>query len=144
VQLLKPLRVAALVALVDPSALPAQNPAPIAVRLPVGTYVVAIQPTDSLPAEISGDWRIVFETSGTYRVVRNGNVVVLGEYRTAADTLLLVDRSGEMACMGAAGPATYTWGVRPDGSLMLVAVQDQCTGRMRLTTLRALPKAKAE
>ena len=138
-----PFGLTALAALVSaPAGLNAQNTAPVAVKLPTGAYLVLVQPEDSLPPEISGEWRIVFENGGTYRALRNGAVVVMGEYKATGDTLRLVDVSGDMACTGTAGPATYVWKAAADGSLTLVAVEDQCAGRARLTTLRALVKAK--
>ena len=133
----------AFIAAIAPASVDAQNQTATAVQLPTGAYLVAIQPTDSLPTELAGDWRIVFEQGGTYRVLRNGGVVVLGEYRTVGDTLRLVDKSGEMACTDAA-QATYVWKAEADGSLRLVAVEDACAGRQRITTLRALVRAKRE
>jgi hypothetical protein len=123
-----------------PGKLRAQNTAPVAVQLPTGDYLVSITPADSLPG-IAGDWHIVFEPTGTYRVLRNGGVVVLGEYRAVGDTLRLVDKSGDMSCDDTA-PASYIWKALPDGSLTLVAMEDPCAGRKQLTTLRALVKAK--
>ena len=135
------LALAALVAAaVGPAKLRAQNPAPVAVQLPTGDYLVSITPDDSLPG-IAGDWHFVFEPAGTYRVLRNGGVVILGEYRAVADTLHMVDKSGDMSC-DETTPAVYIWNAHPDGSLTLVAVEDLCAGRKLLTTLRALMKAK--
>lgn len=139
-----PLALAALVATAGiPSGLQAQDPAPVAVQLPTGAYLVAIQPTDSLPTEMAGEWRIVFESGGTYRMLRDNGVVVLGTYRAEGERLILVDTSGDMACLDAP-PATYLWKTGPDGTLTLSAVEDSCTGRQRLTTLRALVRAKKE
>lgn len=135
------LGLAATIVAAVPAGLHAQNTTPVAVQLPTGDYLVSVKPTDSLPA-IAGDWHIVFEPNGAYRVMRNGGVVVLGEYRAVGDTLRLTDKSGDMACGDTAGPATYTWKALPDGSLTLVAVEDPCPGRKQLTTLRALVKAK--
>lgn len=117
----------------------AQNP-PVAVQLPTGDYLIAVQPADSFPAGMVGEWHLVLEPGGRYRVVRNGNAVVLGEYRAAGDTLQFVDRSGEMSC--GADPATYLWKSGTDGALVLVTVRDECFGRAKLTTLRAMSRAK--
>lgn len=126
-----------------PSGLQAQDPAPVAVQLPTGAYLVAIQPTDSLPTEMAGEWRIVFEPGGTYRVLRDNGVVVLGTYRAEGERLILVDTSGDMACLDAP-PGTYLWKTGADGTLTLSAVEDTCTGRQRITTLRALVRAKKD
>ena len=131
-------------AAVVPGTLQAQNTTPVAVQLPTGDYLVAVKPTDSLPEGMVGDWQVVFETGGVYRVVRNGNVRVLGEFRTVADTVYLVDKSGAMACGATAGPSTYVWKGEPDGSLTLIAVKDECRGRQRLMTLRPLVKVKPQ
>ena len=126
-----------------PSGLHAQN-TPVVIALPTGDYLVAVKPTDSLPVGMVGDWQIAFETGGVYRVLRNGNVRVLGEYRTVADTVYLVDKSGAMACGATAGPSTYVWKNEADGSLTLIAVKDECRGRLRLMTLRPMVKVKAQ
>jgi hypothetical protein len=130
-------------AAVVPGTLQAQNTTPVAVQLPTGDYLVAVKPTDSLPEGMVGDWQVVFETGGVYRVIRNGNVRVLGEFRSVADTVYLVDKSGTMAC-GATAGSTYVWKGEPDGSLTLIAVKDECRGRQRLMTLRPLVKVKPQ
>jgi hypothetical protein len=116
-----------------------QNPAPVAVQLPSGAYMLVVAATDSVPSGLVGEWQFVFDTAGVYHLVRNGNARVTGTYQIRGDTLQLVDTGGNMACLGtsASQPGLYTWKLGPDG-LTLVAVNDWCRGRLRMTTMHPL------
>jgi hypothetical protein len=120
-----------------------QDPAPVAVQLPSGDYLVTVRSTDSFPAGLAGEWHLLFEPGGSYRLMRNGAMVVMGEYKIAGDTLRLVDKVGTMACT--ADPAgTYMWKADAEGGLTLMAVEDRCVGRSKITTLRPLMRVKKE
>ena len=113
-----------------------------AVQLPSGAYIVVLGEADSVPRELVGEVRLVFDNSGGYRVLRNNNEVVVGKYTVQGNTLTLIDVSGQLACRDDA-PAVYHWKVT-DSGLQLEAVTDPCLGRRRITTLRPMTKVKAE
>ena len=119
-----------------------QNQAPTAIPLPSGAYLIVLTNADPVPAGMVGEYRMVFDTVGGFRVVRNGNDLVVGKYTVRADTLTFVDVSGEMACRGAP-EATYLWKLGDNG-LELVAVSDACEGRRRITTIHPLARAKTD
>lgn len=87
-------------------------------EFPKGTYSAA-----SVSDE---QWEVVFADQGRFRVTRNGETAVEGEYATTADHIVFSNEKGPDACGAETG--AYDW--RRDGdTLILAAVDEPCEGR---------------
>ena len=115
-------------------------------HLPAGSYSVTVTLADIPPdfppeigALIVGTWVTEFTSDGTTVVTQNGDVVVVGRYKSGPSNLVMTDLSGPMACRDARGIATgvYSWSLE-NNQLHLTTVLDRCFGRMFVLTLRPL------
>jgi hypothetical protein len=112
--------VAALVTVVAVAAASAAAP-----RLSPGVYTTRI--TGATPSYLNGTWRIAFNSPG-FTVSKNGAAAIVGTVQIVGNKVTFRDRTGPLACSGAASTGTYTW--RLAGKrLTFTRVKDSCQGR---------------
>lgn len=109
-----------------------------------GAYSADIEAADvkhvkGVPADaFLGKWTLTFNDDGTYSVQQNGVEHVKGTFSVKGETLTLVDRSGDYACMDEDTPAVGEYRVkRGDTTIALTKVKDEsCPGRAAALTLK--------
>jgi len=108
-------------------------------KLPSGSYILLLKEGDQAPPQAIGEWELQLDSAGSYRWLRGADVMVEGDYRIQADTVLLVDRvGGELACEGT---GRYLWHTVPEG-LQFAEIEDSCGPRPILLGTRPLSRKR--
>ena len=96
-------------------------------EFPTGTYT-------------SGDFAIVFNSDGSFRVSEKGEMVVAGRYTVQENRISLIDKQGRYACT-VEGEGKYNW--KQDGeTLSFTKTDDGCPVRVRILTAQPLTRRK--
>jgi len=101
-----------------------------------GTFVTKIA---GKSAALNGSWTLKLLPAAKFQTLRNGKVVVSGDFEAASGTLQFIDRTGPYACKG--GSATGIYDYRLAGkSLILKPIAEFCAGRKTILTTHPLLK----
>ena len=126
-------------------ALPTAGAVANSTKLPPGVYTTTITEADvppPLPPEIvAGQWQIEFTEAGSFIVSKDGDIAVIGRYKSNPSRVVLTDLQGAYSCTDVPGTATgvYGWSL-VNNELVLSAVQDRCAGRPEVLTAHPLQK----
>ena len=105
--------------------------------LPSGTYHATIT---GKPAALNGRWQLEFRANRGLRIVRNGQIVVVGTASPLGGRRLKIhDRSGPYACSTAEGDGVYGYALA-GRRLTFTAVSDRCVGRKLVLTTKPFVK----
>lgn len=107
------------------------SPGFAAVSFPLGEYTV-------------GEFAIVFDEKGQFRVSKGGEMAVEGEYTVKSDQLELTDKRGPFSCAGA-GHETGIYKWKYEGEILTLSkVADECDGRSAAMTAQPWKRKKSE
>lgn len=103
---------------------------------PPGSFAttVSVQEADG-DTLVAGSWELVLAEDGSYRVLRQGELVVFGSYTLRGERITFVDEGGPGACDEPV--ATYRWSM-PEDELGLSVIEDDCQGRTLVFTAHPL------
>jgi hypothetical protein len=128
-----------LLAVFAPAASAARAEPPLSGAYSADIEVADVKNVKGVPADaFLGKWTLTFNDDGTYSVQQNGVEHVKGTFSVKGETLTLVDRSGDYACMDEDTPAVGEYRVQRSGkTITLTKVKDEtCPGRAAALTLK--------
>jgi hypothetical protein len=101
-----------------------------------GTFVTKIA---GKSAALNGTWTLKLLPAGKFQTLRNGKVVVSGDFAAPSGTLQLIDKTGPYACKGGSATGIYDYKVAGK-SLVLKPIAEFCVPRKTILTTHPLLK----
>jgi hypothetical protein len=90
-------------------------------------HVYGVKITGSSVPLFNATWLLGI-TQSSFKLARNGKVVVTGTAAVSGRRIVLRDSGGSLACKPSEGAGTYTW-ARAGKKLTFTKVSDRCVGR---------------
>lgn len=109
-------------------------------KIPDGSWASVI----AVPGgDFNGDWTLVLEPGGRYRIALDGQTTVSGHYDSGeAGVVTFTDESGPMMCGAGGASGTYRWSLE-GGRLSLAPQSDDCLGRRGILGQQAFTRKAA-